>query len=150
MFLQLVRPLAVAALLIFAFGSKAHAQAAAPNDEAQIRAVVNSYFEGWALGDTVRLSAAMHASCHLKFVRNNEFGEVNKQTYLSGFKPQPKGDVQARILTLRQTGHAAGIVSEITTGSSRYTDYFNLLRIKGRWYIVDKVAYREEVVAATK
>ncbi|KUG09169.1 nuclear transport factor 2 family protein [Solirubrum puertoriconensis] len=121
----------------------AWAQTAA-SDEALIRATVNTYFEGWSTGDTTKLSSAMHPSCHLKFVRDGAFGQVNKNTYLRGFKPQPRGEVQTRILQLHHTGHAAGVVSEIRVGGNRYTDYFNLLRINGRWYITDKAAIREE------
>ncbi|MBC8082072.1 MAG: nuclear transport factor 2 family protein [Hymenobacter sp.] len=138
------------ACLLPALPISAQAQSAAPDDEALIRATVQTYFDGWAVGDTAKLSAAMHSTCHLKSVNNGVFGARDKRSYLSAFKPRPKGDTQARILTLHRTGHAAAVVSQITSGPNRFTDYFNLLRINGRWFITDKVAIREELVASPK
>lgn len=139
-----IRSLAAATTLFISLNSAAHAQTPA-NEEALIRATVNTYFDGWATGDTTKVSAAMHASCHLKFVNKDGFGDVNKRAYLSGFKPRAKGDTQARILTLHQAGHAASVATQITSGPNRFTDYFNLLKINGRWYITDKVAFRQNL-----
>ncbi|GAA4365284.1 hypothetical protein GCM10023185_35470 [Hymenobacter saemangeumensis] len=140
--------LALAGLLALLTHS-AQAQSAPADDEALIRTTVNTYFEGWAVGDTALVSSAMHPSCHLKFVdATGAFGSRDKKTYLSGFKPRPKGDTQGRILALSRTGHAASVTARITSGSNRYTDYFNLLRISGRWYITDKVSIREDIAAS--
>lgn len=138
------------ACLLPAFPLAAQAQSAAPDDEALIRATVQTYFDGWAVGDTAKVSAAMHATCHLKFVNKGVFVTRDKRSYLSGFKPRSKGDTQARILMLHRTGHAAAVVSQITSGPNRFTDYFNMLRIDGRWFITDKVAMREELIAPPK
>jgi|SRR6476469_8866479 len=149
-FLRFARPAALAVLLLTGLASPLRAQTtAAPDDEAQIRAVVNTYFDGWAVGDTARVSSAMHPSCHLKFVdAKGVFGDRDKKAYLSGFKPRPKGDTQGRILALSRTGHAGAVTAQITSGTSRFTDYFNLLRIDGRWYITDKVSFREDLATA--
>lgn len=137
-----------AALCCAACTTAAHAQPASLNDEALIRATVNTYFDGWATSDTTKVSAAMHASCHLKLSRNGELVDLPKRTYLSGFKPRPAGEqTQARILTLHRTGLAAGVVTQIISGSNQFTDYFNLLKLNGRWYITDKIAYREALPA---
>ncbi len=139
------------ACLLPAFPLAAQAQSAAPaDDEALIRATVQTFFDGLAVGDTAKLSAAMHTTWQLKFVNNGVFGSRDKRSYLSGFKPHPKGNAQARILTLHRTGHAAGVVTQITNGPNRFTDYFNMLRIDGRWFITDKVSMREEVATAPK
>ncbi|HLK97462.1 MAG TPA: nuclear transport factor 2 family protein [Hymenobacter sp.] len=143
----LARLVAAATSLFITLPFTAHAQAPPPaaTEEALIRATVDTYFDGWATGDTTKVSAAMHASCHLKLVNKGEFRDINKQAYLSGFKPRPQGDTQARILTLHQTGHAASVAAQITSGPNRFTDYFNLLKINGRWYITDKVSIRQDL-----
>jgi hypothetical protein len=138
------RSLTAAATLVVGLTLTAQAQVAAPAEEALIRATVQTYFDGWAVGDSAKVSSAMHPSCHLKLLRNGEFVAINKRDYIAGFKPRAKGDTQGRILALHQTGHAAGVVSQIISGPNRYTDYFNLLKVNGRWYITDKVAYRQD------
>lgn len=142
--------LVLLANLFLALTFSAQAQSAAPDDEALIRATVQTYFDGWATGDTTKLSAAMHATCQLKSVNNGAFGVRDKRSYLSVFKPRPRGDTQARILTLHHTGHAAAVVRQITSGPNRFTDYFNMLRLNGRWFITDKVAIREDLAVRPK
>jgi hypothetical protein len=119
------------------------------NDRAQIETVIQSYFDGWLTGDTSKIGYAMHASCKLKTYRDS-FVETDRQTYLSRFKPRTRPDnTHARMVHIHITDGVASAKCEIETEKFLFTDYFNLMRIGGRWYIVDKVATRADKVPLT-
>jgi hypothetical protein len=128
-------------LLFFTcFGQVLAAQS--PTDRSQIEAVIQSYFDGWFTGDTTKVGYAMHASCRLKLYRDS-FIEVTRTDYLSRFKPSTRpAQSDARILSIQITDNIASAKCEIETARFLFTDYFNLLRIGDRWYIVDKVSTR--------
>lgn len=111
------------------------------SDIAQIEGVIQNYFEGWLTGDTTLIGSAMHATCHLKFFPGGEFGMRDRNGYLSGFKPRPRlEDAEGRIISMDITRNAAAAKVELEIPGRVFTDYFNLLRIEGRWWIMDKIS----------
>ena len=56
------------------------------SDRQQAEEVINTYFDGWATGDTTKIGRAMHRSCHLKNFRDGKFIDFNRTQYLSGFR----------------------------------------------------------------
>ncbi len=113
-------------------------------DRAKIEAVIQSYFDGWLTGDTTKIGYAMHASCKLKTFRDS-FAETDRATYLSRFQPRVRpANTDARIIQITITEGIASAKCEIETERFLFTDYFNLMRMGERWYIVDKVATRSD------
>jgi len=113
-----------------------------PNPERKaIEAVIQKYFDGWLTGNAELVGEAMHASCHLKFVRDGEIVIRDRENYLSGFRPRDRrADSEGRILDIDITRTAAKAKIELETPGRLYTDYFNLLKIGDQWYITDKVS----------
>lgn len=110
-------------------------------DRQAIEAVIQNYFDGWLTGDTTLVGSAMHATCHLKFVRDGKVEQRNRTQYLSGFKPRPRlQNAEGRILSIDITRTAAEAKIELETADRLFTDYFNLLKEGDRWYITDKVS----------
>ena len=108
-----------------------------------IEATIQLYFDGWMDGDTTKLGKAMHTTCHLKYYRDNKFVAINRKDYLNIFKPHVKEiGAEGRIKMLDITNNIASAKCEIDTPKSLYTDYFNLIKIDGFWYIVDKISTR--------
>jgi len=65
----------------------------------------------------------------------------SRATYLGFFKPRPKRkNSYGKIIEIDVTGNIASAKCEIETPKRLYTDYFNLMKIKDKWYIVDKSA----------
>ncbi len=118
-----------------------HAQT---EDKTQIETLITDlYFEGWMTGDTAKIGKAMHATCHLKFFRDNTFTDVSRADYLSRFKPRAKeAGTEGRILSLDVTGNIASAKCELETAKALFTDYFNLIKTDEGWFIVDKVSTR--------
>lgn len=115
-----------------------------PSTERQlIENTIQLYFDGWATGDTSKLSQAMHVSCQLKNYRNGEFFEFSKNKYLSFFKPhQRTPNLETRIVSVDITNNMGSAKVEISTVNSLFTDYFNLMKTTQGWKIADKVSTR--------
>ncbi|TAE30801.1 MAG: PQQ-dependent sugar dehydrogenase [Cytophagales bacterium] len=136
-----MKQLIVLLLLIPAFLATAQPQP----DRAAIETVLNQYFDGWMTGDTTRLGYAMHQSCQLKNYLENEKRLVyySRADYLRLFRPRARDPrTSGRIVSVDITAHTAGAKIELNTAWDTFTDYFNLMRIDGRWYIVDKISSR--------
>lgn len=129
--------------LFFSF-TASYAQSSSDNpssDKSSIEKTIQNYFDGWMTGDTTLLGSAMHASCHLKFVKDDALVTINREDYLGRFKPRPKlENTEGRILNITITRNAASAKCEIERPDRLFTDYFNMLKIKDRWYIVDKIS----------
>ncbi|MFK7787436.1 MAG: nuclear transport factor 2 family protein [Crocinitomicaceae bacterium] len=50
---------------------------------------------------------------------------------------------QTRISSISIDGDAAGVQVEMELSTYSYFDFLNLLKIDGRWWIVDKVYYKK-------
>lgn len=111
------------------------------DEKALITNTIETYFEGWMTGDTTKLGEAMHATCQLKNVKEDKVLEFDRSTYLGFFKPRPRRKNSAgKIIEIDVTGNIASAKCEIETPERLYNDYFNLMKIKGKWFIVDKIA----------
>ncbi len=113
-----------------------------PNpDKKAIEDVIQKYFDGWLTGNAEMIGEAMHATCHLKFIRDGEVVVRDRENYLSGFKPRPRlANSEGRIISIDITRTAAEAKIELETPTRLFTDYFNLLKVGDRWYITDKVS----------
>jgi aldose sugar dehydrogenase len=134
--------LAITAICICSLQASAQAKTASSIDS--IQTTINFYFDGWATGDTTKIGKAMHATCHLKFYRENVFTDMSRNEYLSRFKPKERlASLITRIVSVDITENIASAKVEIVTEKDIFTDYFNLVRTNEAWYIVDKVSVRK-------
>jgi aldose sugar dehydrogenase len=123
---------------------QANAQIKMPSNIDSIQTTIGFYLDGWATGDTMKIGKAMHASCHLKFYRENVFTEFSRNEYLSRFKPRERpASLTTRIVSIDITENIASAKIEIVTEKDIFTDYFNLIRTNEAWCIVDKVSVRK-------
>ncbi len=110
-------------------------------EKALINQTIDMYFEGWMTGDTTLLGKAMHATCQLKNVKDEKVLVFDRAKYLSFFKPRPRREnAGGRVLEIDVTSNIATAKCEIQTADRLYIDYFNMMKLDGRWYIVDKIA----------
>ena len=112
-----------------------------PQEETLIRQTIATYFEGWMTGDTTKLGRAMHTTCQLKNIKDDGVIIFDRATYLGFFKPRPRREnAGGRVVSINITDDIAAAKCEIYTADRLYTDYFNMMKVKGEWYIVDKIA----------
>ena len=107
----------------------------------KITETIELYFEGWMTGDTTKLGKAMHRTCQLKNIKDDDVIIFDRATYLGFFKPRPRRkNAGGKIISIDVTDDIASAKCEIHTEERLYTDYFNMMKILDDWYIVDKIA----------
>ena len=110
-------------------------------DEQLIRQKIEMYFEGWLTGDTLKIGRAMHSTCKLKNIKEGKVVVFDRAKYLSFFKPRPKlENAGGKIINIDITANIASAKCELETKTKLFTDYFNLMKVKDEWFIVDKIA----------
>ncbi len=110
-------------------------------DETLIEQTIENYFEGWISNDTTKIGSAMDITCQLKNIRDEKVVIYDRATYLGFFKPGPRKENSAgKIISIDITGPIAAAKVELETPKRLFTDYFNLMKLKDRWYIVDKIS----------
>ena len=110
------------------------------NDEEQIRETLTHYIEGRNGGDLERLRKAFHPTAALKFVvpETNELGEWSIEEYIKRLTPGEKLNCSGQITDIRIFNDAAQATVLLTYPTIRFHDYMSLLKLDGKWLIVDK------------
>ena len=107
-----------------------------------VRAVIMRYLHGLKFNDTVSFHEAFWPGAYLYFVgRDGQLGQLSQAQWYASFVPslghEEPGDLQMTALDLTKDAASVKVVENYPR--SRYTDYINLLRIGGRWWIVNKI-----------
>lgn len=127
-------------LIAIFFSSTAQSQ-----EKALIEKTIETYFDGWQTGDTLKLGKVIHATCRLKNVTDDQVQVIDRKTYLGRFELHPKQEnTGGKIISIDITGNTAAAKCQINTPTMLITDYFNLLKIKDQWFIVDKIYSRAQ------
>jgi hypothetical protein len=110
-------------------------------DKELIKQTIETYFDGWMTGDTLKFGKVMHSTCNLKTIKDNEVVVIDRKSYLSRFKLRPKLENSfGRIISIDITGMVASAKCEIEIPEHIFTDYFNMMKLNNEWYIVDKIS----------
>lgn len=111
--------------------------------DGKIDLVVRDYVLGMLAADEALLRQAFHPSCRiighfhgeLEWLTLDDFvGQLKAEGAVPG---EPYWDIQA----VDVTGDAASLKLAVHYGEMRFTDYLSLLKIEGRWVIVNKLYY---------
>jgi uncharacterized membrane protein YtjA (UPF0391 family) len=135
------------ALVAGAAGFSWNAGAAQSADEAEIRRVVQFYFDGGRAGDSAVIRQAFNLeNAHMLYVgQNGELVNVPIPEYVrrvgaggarAGFRPDTN---VRRVAMIDISGNAAVAKLEILTPTQRIVDYMSLLKVRGQWTIVGKI-----------
>ena len=111
-------------------------------DEAAVRQTVEHYLYGLKHNDVESLKKAFWSEAKLFFViSDGKLGQLTQEDWYKTFAGSAgkveEGDL--RITALDITGNAASVKVEEDYPNSKYTDYLSLLKIKGQWWIVNKI-----------
>ena len=127
------------------------ASPAQQSEEAAVREVVNRYLHGLKFNDVESFKQAFMPEAKLYFVnRDGSLGQLSQADWYRGFAAnagkEEAGDL--RIASVEITRDVATVkVVEDYPGNpgSRYTDYLNMVKYGGRWWIVNKVYTSERL-----
>lgn len=118
--------------------------------EAEVRAALEHYLLGHATGDGAHFRQVFHPDSKLYFNRNGQFGTRTAEEYIDGASGKPAADEarrKRRIVSVDVTGDAATAKVELDYPAVFFTDYFNLLKIDGKWMIVNKTFHARQKAA---
>ena len=110
-------------------------------EEAAVRAALNHYLLGHSTGDGAHHRAVFHPESKLFFNRDGRFSTRTSEEYIAGSPGKPAADEaqrKRRIVSVDVTGDAAMAKVELDYPNVFFTDYFNLLKVDGKWMIVNK------------
>ena len=147
--LQVTRRRLISALFfasaIFEIAGACTAQPASRSSDPQegaVRAVVEAYLHGLKFNDVPSLRTAFWPDAKLLFVnKNGSLGQLSQEDWYKMFAgsagKEEEGDL--RISSVDITDNAASVKVIETYPKSIYVDYLNLLRLNGKWIIVNKI-----------
>lgn len=114
--------------------------------DAAIRAPLESYLRGHATGDRAAFAEAFHADAQLWGTRNGTLMRVSGQDYVARASGRPAADEGQRrrwIESVDVAGDTAYAKIILDYPTVRFTDWMTLMKVEGRWVIVNK-AYLAE------
>src|SRR5690242_5553836 len=137
--MRIARLALAVSLALPAAGSAASAQSATP-DTAAVRTVVGRYLHGLKFNDVAALKEAFWPQAKLYWVKGDGTqGELSQEDWYKGFAAsagkEEQGDL--RIASMDVTGDIASVKVLETYPGSVYIDYLNLLKVGGKWRIVN-------------
>lgn len=129
---------AVALILLFVACAPASAQ---ESEEAAVRAAIEHYFQGHATGQGEHFRKVFHPDAKLFFMREGKLTQWTSEEYISRAAGKPAPDEAQRkrkIDSVDITGDSAFVKLTLDYPSVVFTDYMSMLKIDGRWMIVNK------------
>ena len=112
------------------------------SDSVAVRAVLERYLRGLKFNDTMALREAFWPEAKLFYVgKDGKVGEWTQKSWYASFAgnvgKEEAGELRVTSLEVTRDMAVAKIVEDYP--KSRYTDYVTLLKLQGRWWIVNKV-----------
>ena len=130
-------PLVVLTLL-FVTCAPASAQ---ESEEAAVREAIQHYFQGHATGQGEHFRKVFHPDAKLFFIRDGKLTQWTSEEYISRAGGKPAADEAQRkrkIDSIDIAGDAAFVKITLDYPGVVFTDYMSMLKIDGRWMIVNK------------
>ena len=117
------------------------------DDLQDVEWVADQYLEAGRTGDQVLFESVLHPSCRLQFVREGNYSEWSGADYISWQEPMIRLDRESSVLHVDVAGTAALAKVQIRDGNRVFVDYLTMLEIDGRWWIVNKVFFKDSAPA---
>ena len=116
-------------------------------DEAAIRQTVQYYFDGGKNRDSLTLRKAFHPEARMLFARDGKLvvvpiGEYITRVGSERLKPGEVDSTERKVVSVDVVGDAAVAELELKRPNALLTDYMSLLKVDGRWLIVNKIFTR--------
>jgi hypothetical protein len=114
------------------------------SEEAAVRAAIEHYFQGHATGQGEHFRKVFHPDAKLFFMRDGKLTQWTAEEFISRAAGKPAADEAQRkrkIDNIDITGDSAVVKLTLDYPSVVFTDYMSMLKIDGRWMIVNKTLH---------
>ena len=117
-------------------------------DEAAIRQTVQYYFDGGKNRDSLTLRKAFHPEARMLFAREGKLvvvpiGEYITRVGSESLQPGEVDSTERKVVSVDVVGDAVVAKLELKRPNAVLTDYMSLLKVDGRWLIVNKIFTRD-------
>jgi len=149
--------LVVLGLAVFAASSRAggnasdpehrcnHGAAATDAEYQAVAATVKLYFQGHATGNGDFFRKAFHADAKLFWVKDGAIAERTSAEFAAGASGKPADDEAKRVRKIAMidiADDAAIAKVELDYPDVSFVDYLSLLKLDGKWVVVNKIFHR--------
>jgi hypothetical protein len=104
---------------------------------------VNDYLEGRPVKDIERLRRAFHPDACIRMVVEGKLVQWTVPQYLDAVATAALLECQPEILSYSCDGDTASAQVQLTFPTFRFIDRFNLVKLDGKWLLIDKISYRQ-------
>lgn len=106
---------------------------------------LNDYLQGRPVKDIERLRGAFHPDAYIRTVIDGKLVQWTLSQYLDLVAQAAVQECQPELLSYTWDGDTGSAHVQLTFATFRFIDRFNLIKLEGKWLIVDKVSYRQEL-----
>ncbi len=114
-------------------------------EKAAIREAVLAYYhEGHVRSDPELYKQILHPEWRFFVLDNGKLRVVGYDEYLSWYDPakaDPSLQWETEFCYIDVTEHLAAVKLRLECQEVRYIDYFNMMKLDGKWWIVHKMSY---------
>jgi len=107
---------------------------------------LNDYLQGRPVIDIERLRAAFHPDAYIRTIIEGKLIQWTLPQYLDLVAQAKVEECQPEILSYTWDGDTGSAQVQLTFATFRFIDRFNMIKLDGKWLIVDKVSYRQELL----
>jgi len=104
---------------------------------------INDYLEGRPVKDIERLRRAFHPDARIRMVVEGKLVQWTVPQYLDLVATAALQECQPEILSYTWDGDTASAHVQLTFATFRFIDRFNLVKLDGKWLLMDKISYRQ-------
>ena len=106
---------------------------------------LNDYLQGRPVIDIERIRNAFHADSFIRTIIDGKLVQWTLPQYLDLVAKATAQECQAEIISYTWDGDTGAAIVHLTFDTFRFIDRFNLVKLDGKWLIIDKVSYRQEL-----
>ncbi|SHM45321.1 Putative lumazine-binding [Chitinophaga jiangningensis] len=114
-------------------------------EKQSILLTLNDYLQGRPVLDIERMRAAFHPGAIIRTTIDGKLRQWALPEYLDLVATLTVQECQPEVVSYSWDGDTGSAVVQITFATFRFIDRFNLMKLDGKWVIVDKVSYRQEL-----
>ena len=107
---------------------------------------LNNYLEGRPIIDIGRVREAFHPDAHIRTIIDGKLVQWTVPQYLDLVAQATVQPCEPKLLSYSFDGDTGAAHVQLSFATFRFIDRFNLVKLDGKWLIVDKVSYRQELL----
>ena len=120
-------------------------QVNAEEEKQSILLTLNDYLQGRPVLDIERIRAAFHPDAYIRTIIEGKLVRWTLPQYLDLVAQATIQECHPEHLSFTWDGDTGSAHVQLTFATFRFIDRFNLIKLDGKWLIVDKVSYRQEL-----